>query len=254
MKLHHRDFMAIETMIFPDAEQAARQVAKKIQQLIQRKPDAVLGLATGGTPLLLYRELIRMHVEEGLSFAQVRTFNLDEYEGLPPDHAESYWHFMQSNLFRHIDILPGNIHLPSGILPADAVAAHCEAYENAIREAGGIDFQILGIGRNGHIGFNEPGSEISSRTRRVLLCEVTRSDAAPAFGSIDQVPTHAISMGCATILEAKEIVLLAFGEHKAAIVAKAARGEISENVTASYLQNHHNALFYLDSAAARDLR
>lgn len=246
--------MAIETIIFPDAEQAAQQVAKKIQQLIQRKPDAVLGLATGGTPLLLYRELIRMHAEEGLSFAQVRTFNLDEYEGLPPDHPESYWSFMQRNLFDHIDISPGNYHLPSGMLAADAVTEHCEAYENAIRAAGGIDFQILGIGRNGHIGFNEPGSTISSRTRRVTLCEVTRADAAPAFGSIEQVPTHAISMGCATILEAQEIVLLAFGEHKAEIVAQAVCGEVSENVTASYLQTHQHIHFYLDSAAARDLR
>jgi glucosamine-6-phosphate deaminase len=241
--------MAIPLKMFSDATQAAAQVARELSDLIRSKPNAVLGLATGGTPLLLYRELIRMHREEGLSFAQVRTFNLDEYEGLAQDHLESYWHFMHQNLFHHIDIAAENIHLPSGTRPADEVDAHCQAYEGAIRAAGGIDYQILGIGRNGHIGFNEPGSTATSRTRRVELCSITRSDAAAAFGSIDQVPSHAITMGCGTILEARNIALLAFGEHKAEIVQQALHGPVSDQVSASYLQQHENTTFFLDAAA-----
>ncbi len=242
--------MAIPLKMFSDAAQAAEQVARELSDLIRSKPNAVLGLATGGTPLLLYRELIRMHREEGLSFAQVRTFNLDEYEGLAKDHVESYWHFMHQNLFHHIDIAAENIHLPSGTMPADEVEAHCQAYEDAIRAAGGIDYQILGIGRNGHIGFNEPGSTATSRTRRIELCSVTRGDAASAFGSIEQVPSHAITMGCGTILEAKCIALLAFGEHKAEIVKQALHGPVSDQVTASFLQQHGNTTFFLDAAAA----
>jgi glucosamine-6-phosphate deaminase len=241
--------MAISLKIFTNAAEAATQVARELSELIRIKPDAVLGLATGGTPLLLYRELIRMHRKEGLSFSQVRTWNLDEYEGLARDHVESYWHFMHQNLFDHIDISAENIHIPSGVLPTDEVDAHCVAYEEAIRSAGGIDYQILGIGRNGHIGFNEPGSAATSRTRRVELCSVTRSDAAVAFGSMDRVPSHAITMGCGTILEAKTIALLAFGAHKADIVKQALYGPVSEQISASYLQQHGNTTFYLDAAA-----
>jgi glucosamine-6-phosphate deaminase len=213
----------------------------------------VLGLATGGTPIPLYQELIRLHREEGLSFANVVTFNLDEYLGLPKEHPESYWSFMHHNLFNHIDLPPQNIHLPDGMVAENEIPAHCAAYEAAIRNAGGIDFQILGIGRTGHIGFNEPGSPKESRTRRIHLDPVTRHDAAPAFGGLENVPTHAITMGCGTILEARKIALMAWGSKKADIVREAISGPITDQVSASFLQQHPDATFYLDKEAASAL-
>jgi glucosamine-6-phosphate deaminase len=214
---------------------------------------AVLGLATGGTPLPLYRELIRLHRDEGLSFRHVITFNLDEYLGLGCDHPESYWAFMHRNLFDQVDILPENIHLPSGTVAPDEVEAHCAAYDAAIAAAGGIDFQILGIGRTGHIGFNEPGTPIDARTLRIHLDEITRRDAAPAFGGLDQVPVEAITMGCGTILEARRIALMAWGPNKAEIVRQAVEGPVTDQVSASFLQTHPNASFHLDAEAASKL-
>lgn len=214
---------------------------------------AVLGLATGGTPLPLYRELVRLHRQEGLSFRHVVTFNLDEYLGLGRDHPESYWAFMHRHLFDHVDILPENIHLPSGTVAPGEVDAHCAAYDAAIAAAGGIDFQILGIGRTGHIGFNEPGTPIDARTLRIHLDEITRRDAAPAFGGLDQVPVEAITMGCGTILEARRIALMAWGPNKAEIVRQAVEGPVTDQVSASFLQTHANASFYLDAEAASKL-
>lgn len=215
--------------------------------------QTVLGLATGNTPLPFYKELIRLHREEGLSFATVVTFNLDEYLGLEREHPESYWTFMHRNLFDHIDIDDANVNLPSGTVAEAEIPAHCAAYEEKIRAAGGLDFQLLGIGRTGHIGFNEPGSPKTSRTRRIELDPITRQDAAPAFGGLENVPTHAITMGCGTILEARRIVLLAWGEKKADIVREAVCGPISDQVSASFLQEHPNAAFYLDRGAASAL-
>ena len=209
-----------------------------------------LGLATGATPLPFYAELVRMHKEEGLSFANVISFNLDEYSGLDRDHPESYWYFMHTNLFNHIDIKPENINLPSGTVKDDEIAAHCAAYEQKIKDCGGIDLQILGIGRTGHIGFTEPGSDDTTVTQQVHLDELTRSDAAPAFGGIENVPTTAITMGVATIMGAREVALMAWGEKKASIVKKAVQGPVTVDVAASYLQKHPNAKFLLDKGAA----
>lgn len=243
--------------IYEDSAAACKSVANEIEDLIRSRQDggagAVLGLATGGTPIPLYRELVRRHREDGLSFVNVTTFNLDEYLGLKMDHPESYWHFMHHHLFDHIDLPPQRIHLPSGMVGEAAIDAHCAAYEDAIREAGGIDIQILGIGRTGHIGFNEPGSPIHSRTRRIHLDEITRQDAAPAFGGIENVPTHAITMGCGTILEARRIILMAWGENKAAIVKRAIEGPVDSQVSASFLQTHASSAFHLDRAAASGL-
>ena len=213
----------------------------------------VLGLATGKTPLPLYRELVRLHREEGLSFLNVITFNLDEYFGLLPTHPRSYRTFMRENLFDHIDIRPENTHIPAGNLDPGDIGPHCRAYEALIREAGGIDLQILGIGRTGHIGFNEPGAGRGSRTSLVRLDRMTRADAAGDFGGADRVPSHAITMGCGTILEARHIILMAWGAAKAAIVAQAFREAVSDEVPASYLQEHPDAAAYLDKAAAADL-
>lgn len=245
--------MSIQLHIHSNREVAVRHVAQEIATLIRNKPEAVLGLATGATPIPLYQELVRMHREEGLSFRHVTTFNLDEYLGLERTHPESYWNFMHRNLFDHIDILAANIHMPSAQVAEGEMAAHCLAYEEAIRAAGGIDYQILGIGRTGHIGFNEPGSPADSITRRIHLDEITRQDAAPAFGGIEHVPTHAITMGCGTILGARRIALMAFGEGKAEIVRKALREPITDQISASFLQNHEAASFHLDLASASAL-
>lgn len=251
-------FEKIPTHVFPGSAHAAATLAKEVAELIKAKnkqgKPAVLGLATGSTPVPFYREMIRLHKEEKLSFKNVITFNLDEYLGLERDHPESYWSFMHRNLFDHIDILPENIHLPCGAITANEVAGHCAVYEADIARAGGIDFQILGIGRTGHIGFNEPGTPIDSRTQRIHLDEITRQDAAPAFGGIENVPTHAITMGCGTILDARRIALLAWGAKKAAIVREAIEGVITDRVSASFLQTHPAATYFLDKEAASDLR
>ena len=228
----------------------ARDIAALIRSRQAAKRTAVLGLATGSTPLGLYAELVRMHREEGLSFANVVTFNLDEYYPIQPSNPRSYRHFMQAHLFDHVDIPPANTHVPDGTAPASAVDAQCRDYEESIRAAGGIDFQILGIGRTGHIGFNEPGSPRRSRTRMVTLDSLTRRDAAGDFGGEENTPRHAITMGVRTILEARRVVLMAWGQHKAEIVRAAAEGPVTPQVTASFLQEHDNVHFVIDRAAA----
>jgi glucosamine-6-phosphate deaminase len=245
--------MSIQLHIHSSREAAVRSVAQEMADLIRNKTHAVLGLATGATPIPLYQELVRLHRDEGLSFRQVTTFNLDEYLGLEATHPETYWNFMHRNFFDHIDIHAANIHLPSSRVPESELLAHCLAYEEAIRAAGGIDYQILGIGRTGHIGFNEPGSPADSITRRIHLDAITRQDAAPAFGGLEHVPTHAITMGCGTILAARNISLMAFGEGKAEIVRKALREPVTDQVSASFLQNHPSAHFHLDLASASAL-
>lgn len=234
-------------------EEIARHVARRIAQIIREKEKPVLGLATGSTPIGIYRELIRMHKEEGLDFSKVTTFNLDEYYGLSPESIHSYHRYMWENLFSHVNIKRENVHIPRGDLPRDQVEKHTQEYEKAIRAAGGIDLQILGIGKTGHIGFNEPGSGVDSRTRLIALDTITRRDAAADFFGEENVPTEAITMGVATIMEAREVALVATGEHKAAIVQRAVEGEPDPDVAATYLQNHSNACFYVDHAASAEL-
>lgn len=236
----------------PDPAAASRQAAAWLAALVRRKPDAALGLATGSTPVALYRELIRLHREEQLSFSRCTTFNLDEYAGLGPDHPGSYRRFMDEHLFAHIDVPADRIHIPDG-LAAD-VPAHCAAYEQAIADAGGIDAQILGLGSDGHIGFNEPTSSLASRTRIKTLTERTRADNARNFSSADAVPRHVITMGIGTIMEARAIVLLAFGEKKAAAVAAMVEGPVTALVPASVLQMHPVVKVMLDEPAASQLR
>jgi glucosamine-6-phosphate deaminase len=247
----------ILTIIFPSAAEAASALAREVKELIETKNAAgrktVLGLATGSTPVPFYRELIRLHREEGLSFKNVITFNLDEYYGLTRDHRESYFRFMQEQLFKHLDIPAENVHLPDGTVPMDAVFDHCAAYERAIEAAGGIDLQILGIGRTGHIGFNEPGSPKDSPTRLVPLDRITRQDAAADFLGEENVPRFAITMGVGTILRARRIALMAWGENKADIVARAVEGPETDTVSASFLQSHADARFLLDTAASSAL-
>ena len=249
--------MQIRTVVVENHDDMGRLIAGRMADLIRERAASgratVLGLASGSTPIPVYRELIRMHREEGLSFANVITFNLDEYFALPPDSIHSYSRYMWENLFSFIDIDGANVHIPRGDVPREAVAAEAKRYEELIREAGGIDIQILGIGKTGHIGFNEPGSGIDSRTRMVTLDMVTRKDAAADFFGEENVPREAISMGVGTILEAREILILATGEHKADIVRRAVEGEMDLEVPATFLQKHSNTTFYVDRAAAADL-
>ena len=247
----------IPVRLLPDHEAIAIEVAVRIAALIRRRAaegrTAVLGLATGSTPVGIYRELIRLHREEGLDFSNVVTFNLDEYYPMEPESLHSYHRFMRENLFDQVNVPADRIHVPRGDLPRAAMEAHCADYEVAIREAGGIDFQILGVGRSGHVGFNEPGSGRESRTRVIYLDTVTRADAASDFFGEENVPPEAVTMGVATILEAREIVLIATGEHKAPVVRRAVEGEIHADVAATYLQEHDAATVYLDPAAAAEL-
>ncbi|HEX7089602.1 MAG TPA: glucosamine-6-phosphate deaminase [Longimicrobiales bacterium] len=253
--LHHNE--RVPVVIVEEYEDIARLIADRIATLIRTKraagEPAVLGLATGSTPIGIYRELIRLHREEGLDFSNVITFNLDEYFPMQPDSIHSYHRYMWENFFEHVNVRPENVHIPRGDIPRSQVDAYCREYEAAIERAGGIDFQILGIGKTGHIGFNEPGSGVDSRTRLVTLDTVTRKDAAADFFGEENVPREAITMGVATILEAHEIALIATGEHKASIVRRAVEGEISPDVAATYLQEHPNATFYVDGAAASEL-
>jgi glucosamine-6-phosphate deaminase len=247
----------IPTVIVQDHDEVGIRVAQRIADLIRSRAalgkPTVLGLATGSTPIGVYRELIRMHQQEGLSFAQVVTFNLDEYYPMDRRSIHSYHRFMWENFFDQLDIVPANIHLLPGDLPREQVDAECQHYEEAIRAAGGIDLQILGIGRTGHIGFNEPGSGAESRTRLVTLDLVTRKDTAADFFGEENVPREAITMGVETIFEAREILILATGEHKAEIVRRAVEGEVDHEVAATFLQRHPNTTFYLDRAAAAGL-
>ncbi|MBX6365991.1 MAG: glucosamine-6-phosphate deaminase [Gemmatimonadetes bacterium] len=228
--------------------EAARLVANRLR----KKPDLVLGLATGSTPLGLYDELVRLHREEGLDFSKVTTFNLDEYVGLSPDHPQSYHHFMQVHLFSRINLQPRFTHVPDGL--ALDIEDHCAWYEAQIRRYGGIDLQVLGIGANGHLAFNEPGSSLGSRTRVKTLTQKTREDNARFFGTVDDVPRYAITMGIGTIMEARELLLVATGEVKADAIAAAVEGPITAMVPASIVQMHPRAFLIVDRAAASRLR
>lgn len=247
----------VEVTVFPSADEASRQAANDIRNLIQSRQaegkSTVLGLSTGSTPVRLYRELIRLHREEGLSFQGVATFNLDEYYGLPPEHPESYARFMADQLFDHVDLDPDLTHVPDGTKERKDVHAYCMDYEKRIAEFGGIDIMILGIGRTGHIGFNEPGSARQSRTRLVTLESLTRRDAARDFLGEANVPRYAITMGVGTILECRRVLLLAWGEGKAAVLQKAVEGEPTSAIPASFLQRHENCSFLLDRNAAGQL-
>lgn len=245
-----------------DYDAMSKEAAKIVADRIRKKPNLVLGLATGSTPIGLYKELIRMHKEEGLDFSKVVTFNLDEYIGLPPEHDQSYHYFMWENLFKHININPANVHIPQGmfgdvkITPYETdpkIEAYCQWYEDQIKKYGGIDLQILGIGANGHIAFNEPGSSLGSRTRIKTLTEKTRQDNSRFFKSIDEVPKYAITMGIGTIMEAKEVILLANGENKADAVKAAVEGPITAMCPASMLQMHRKAIIIVDKKAASKL-
>lgn len=249
-------FEKIPVKIFPDTKTGSAFVAQEVANLIREKTkkgeDCVLGLATGSTPISLYAELVRMHKEEGLSFKNVITFNLDEYYPLEREALQSYWSFMHRHLFNHIDIDPANIHMPNGALLKEDVKKHCLKYESLIDAVGGIDLQILGIGNNGHIGFNEPGSSIFSKTRLVSLDNITRIANAYEFQNISQVPRMAITMGISTILKAKKILLMAWGM-KAPIVAKSVEGNLTEQIPASILQQHNDCTFVIDETAATEL-
>jgi glucosamine-6-phosphate deaminase len=243
--------------IWPEPLEASRHVARSIALAIRQRQQEgemiVLGLATGSTPIKVYDELVRMHREEGLSFQNVVTFNLDEYYPMAREAAQSYWHFMHEYLFNHIDLPASQIHIPDGTAEMDEVASHCERYEKAIEAAGGIDIQLLGIGRTGHIGFNEPGSWDTSVTRMVRLDGLTRRDAIKDFGSEAAVPYRAITMGVGSIFKARKVYLLAFGMHKAEIVREAIEGPISSSVPATFLQKHPNVRVVLDQSAAMEL-
>ncbi|WP_424542910.1 glucosamine-6-phosphate deaminase [Sphingobacterium thalpophilum] len=252
--LEETRFERVPVSVYPDQNSASKNVANRIAEIIRAKQEkgekAVLGLATGATPVKVYQELIRLHKEEGLSFKNVITFNLDEYYPMQPDADQSYVTFMNKNLFDHVDIDRANVNIPDGTLAPDQVNAFCEAYEQKITAAGGLDIQLLGIGRTGHIGFNEPGSAPNSGTRIVTLDDLTRRDASRAFGGKENVPRKAITMGVGTIFKAREIILMAWTETKAEIIKKAVEGEISSEIPATYLQLSDNVEFILDEAAA----
>lgn len=256
-QLGRKIFEKIDTTIYKDAREASAVVANEIANLIRARnqigQNTVLGLATGSTPIRVYSELVRMHKENGLSFKRVLTFNLDEYYPMKPAELQSYVRFMKEYLFDHIDIPEENIHIPDGTLEREKVYEYCAEYEKKIEEAGGLDVQILGIGRTGHIGFNEPGSLEKTRTRLVTLDELTRADAAASFFGEEQVPRRAITMGVGTILKSKKIYLMAWGEAKAEIIRKTVEGEITEQIPATFLQKHENTKVILDEAASSEL-
>ena len=247
----------IPCLVFPQARDASLAVAQQIAALIRTRAsegrNCVLGLATGSTPVGVYNELVRMHREEDLSFANVVTFNLDEYYPMQPFELQSYVRFMREHLFDLVDVSEDNLHIPDGTIPREKVSEFCGDYEAKIAAAGAIDIQLLGIGRTGHIGFNEPGSGKASRTRLITLDSVTRTDSASDFFGEENVPRRAITMGVGTILEARQVVLLAFGEHKARIIGEAVERDITPSVAASFLQEHRRAQVFLDQAAAAEL-
>jgi glucosamine-6-phosphate deaminase len=257
MSSYHVPHTNVPTLVFPTSAQAVRHVALMIESLIRQNNSAnrptVLGLPTGSTPVGLYRELIHLHKEAKLDFSRVITFNLDEYYPISPDDPRSYRRWMFETFFDHVNIDPKNIHIPDGTLPQEEVDEYCQRYEQRIRRAGGIDLMVLGIGRTGHIGFNEPGSTRHTRTRQVTLDPVTRRDAASSFFGEQNVPHQALTMGVGSILDARKVVLMAFGEHKAPIVRRAVEGPVSDTVAASFLQDHPGATFILDAAAAGHL-
>ncbi len=241
----------IKVQVLEDVDAVAVAAAGLLAEQVRRRPDAVLGLATGATPEATYAELVRLHREEGLSFARVRSVNLDEYEGLDGDCEQSYRHYMQQQLFDSIDIRPWNALLPDGT--AVDVAAECRAYEERIRALGGVDLWLTGIGTNGHIAFNEPGSAVDSRTRLVDLSKATVEINSRLFAAADQVPRRALTVGVGTLLAARRLLLLATGESKAAAIAAAVEGEVGPQCPASFLQQHADCTFLLDRAAAAQL-
>ena len=247
----------IHNVVFESSSQASILVAEEIASLIrtkqQQQKPCVLGLATGSSPIKVYEELVRMHREEGLSFENVITFNLDEYYPMAKNNIQSYHYFMHEHLFNYIDIKPENVHIPNGLVNIEDLHQYCVDYEEKIKKVGGIDFQLLGIGRTGHIGFNEPGSHFNSGTRSITLDHITRVDAASSFLGIDNVPRKAITMGIGTVRSAKRIVLLAWGINKAEIIKNTIEGEINPNVPATYLQEHNNTTFVLDTEASSNL-
>jgi glucosamine-6-phosphate deaminase len=257
MSSHYVPNARLRTLVFKTSGDASRHAALIVERLVRENNSAgrptVLGLATGSTPVGLYRELIRLHQEEGLDLSGVITFNLDEYYPIPKEDPHAYNRWMHETFFNHVNIKKHNIHVPDGTLKKDDVEDYCQRYEMAIRKAGGIDIQILGIGRTGHIGFNEPGSTRNCRTRLVTLDPVTRRDAAGDFFGEENVPQQAITMGVGTILEARKVVLMAFGEHKAPIVVKAVEQPQTEAISASFLQSHPDSTVLLDEAGAGDL-
>ncbi len=243
--------------VFDSSKDLARHVASVVAGVIRERyafgQKAVLGLPTGSTPVGVYRELIRMHEDEDLDFTNVVTFNLDEYYGLKPDALQSYHRWMQEQLFEHVNIAPRNIHIPDGTKSLHEIDAYCREYEQRIADAGGIDLMLLGIGGNGHIGFNEPQSRRDSRTRLCMLDPITRRAAASDFYSEDNVPLQAITMGVGSIMDARKILLLALGEHKADIIRETSEGAVTERVPASVLQEHPDAAIIVDEAAASEL-
>lgn len=242
----------MEVIIQADAHAVSKEAARHFEEQLERKPASVLGLATGSTPLGLYRELIALATADLLAFSRVTTFNLDEYVALPPEHPMSYRSYMREHLFSHVDLPIESTHIPDG-LAAD-IPQHCAEYEDAIRHAGGIDLQLLGIGSDGHIGFNEPSSSLSSRTRLKTLTASTIADNARFFGSEEAVPRHVITMGVGTIMEARKCLVLATGAAKAKAVAAMVEGPITANVPASILQMHRTCVLIIDEAAAVDLQ
>ena len=257
MASHYIPRTKVPTLVFSNSNQAARHIALQIEEIIKQNlvqgKFTVLGLPTCSTPVGLYLELIRMHKMEGLDFSKVITFNLDEYYPLDSTHPQSYRRWMRETFFDHVNIPDNQINIPDGTLAFDQIEEFCINYEKKIRQAGGLDLQLLGIGRTGHMGFNEPGSTRHSRTRLATLDAVTRRDAAQAFFGEENVPLRALTMGIGTIMDARKVILMAYGEHKAPIVAKALEGPVSENVTASFLQEHQDATYILDQAASKSL-
>ena len=250
-------FEKIHNVTFKSSFEASILVAQEIGSLIKEKQDqnkkCVLGLATGSSPIKVYEELVRMHKEDGLSFENVIAFNLDEYFPMDKSNIQSYFYFMHEHLFNHVNILPENINIPNGAISIDQLHQYCIDYEMKIKILGGLDFQLLGIGRTGHIGFNEPGSHLNSGTRIITLNHITRIDAAPSFFGIENVPRKAITMGIGTVKDAKRIVLLAWGANKNTILKKTIEGDISATVPATYLQQHGNTTFVLDEEASSEL-
>jgi len=242
----------MEIIIQPDSRKASLIAARIVARVVREKTRPVLGFATGNSPLQVYKDLIRMHREEGLDFSRVTTFNLDEYVGLASDHPSSFLAFMEQHLFGHVNIPEENVHIPDGM--TKDIPAFCRRYEEDIKAAGGIDVQILGIGTDGHVGFNEPSSSLASRTRIKTLTDQTRKDNAVFFGGEENVPFHCITMGVGTIMDSRMCLLLAFGKKKARAIAATCEGPITTMVPGSVLQMHPHAIIIIDKDAASELK